>query len=188
MKRLTKQQQQIIYIAAGALVFIMLFWVFIYAPASRKLSQIKQKLIFTEKQIADITSITQGRELSEVMTKFNKDLSKLAAKLPMRQEAAMNYLSDIARKCNIDVKNMVLAGKQVIKDKIPGLEIDEIPISMTLSGDFRSLGDFLNLLTNDESVLTILKKIDVAGSGEGRTKLDINLRVSAYLAKEATGN
>ncbi|MCX5713127.1 MAG: hypothetical protein NTY47_08770 [Candidatus Omnitrophica bacterium] len=146
---------------------------------------LRQALTYAEDQIADINKMTQGKDLSEAVTKFNKDLARAAAKLPLRQEVVLNYLSDNARRFNIDVKNMVLADKQIVKDIIPGLEIDEIPVSMTLTGDFRSLGDYLNLLTNDESVLTILKKIDIIGGGEGRTKLDISLKVSAYLAKEA---
>ncbi|MFA6349460.1 MAG: type 4a pilus biogenesis protein PilO [Candidatus Omnitrophota bacterium] len=188
MKQLTKQQQQIIYVAAGSVVFILLFWMLIFAPASRKLSQIKQKLSSTENQIADITKITQGKDLSEVVAKLNKDLVRFASKLPLRQEIVMNYLSDNARRSNIDVKNIVLSEKQVVKEGVAGLEIDETLISMALTGDFRSLGEFLNSLTHDDSILIVLKQLNISGTGEGRSKLDISLKVNAYLAKEAIGN
>ncbi len=187
MKQLTKQQQKIIYIASGALVFILLFWIFVYAPASKKLNQIKQKLNYTEDQIAQINRMAQGRELSDVVAKLNKDLGRLASKLPLRPETVMNYISDNARRFNIEVKNIVLAEKKVLKDKIAGLEIDEIPVAMVLTGDFRSLGDFLNSLTHDDSILIILKSLNVSGTGEGRSKLDINLKVNVYLGREASG-
>lgn len=185
MKQLPKQQ--IFYLAAGVLIFILFFWIFIYAPANRKLSRIKQKLAYTENQIADIAGIAQGRDLSEAMAKLNKDLIRSASRLPLRRETVTNYLSDNAARFNIDVKNMVLAQNRAITGKIPGLEIDETPITMTLTADYRSLGDFLNSLTNDESMLIILKKLEIQGAGEGRTKLDITLKVNAYLAKEAAG-
>jgi len=42
-------------------------------------------------------------------------------------------------------------------------------------------------LTHDDSILIILKSLNVSGTGEGRSKLDINLKVNVYLGREASG-
>ena len=184
MKKLSKEQQKIIYISLGSIVFLLLFLFLVYLPQSRKLSLIKQSLSSTERQIVEITNITQGRDLFEVVSKLTKDLNVMALKLPIRQEVVMNYLSDNARKYGVDVKNIVLGEKRPIDDKIPGYSIAVMPISMVVVADFRSLGNYLNSLTNDYSLLIVLERVEIKGDGQGRTNLDANLKINAYFSSE----
>lgn len=188
MKKLSRKQQKIIGIAIAVIAFIFLFWFFVYVPQSRQLSSKKSKLKEVESQIAQINQIIQGRDLTIVVADLNQQLKKATDKLPFRQEVVINYLSENARNLKIEVKNINLSEKNVQESQIAGYKIEELPVTMNLSCDFRSLGEYLNILRDNQFLLTRVRQLDIEGSGEGKARLNIGLQISIYLAKEITGN
>ena len=183
MKKLTKEQKRIIYLGAIILVAIILFWLIIYAPQSRRLRAIKNQLNDAEARIAEITQIAEGEDLSVVVRKYNEQLIGLQNKFPSSEEAVINFLSENARRLKIDVKNITMAANILLKDKIPGYEVEELPISMNLSCDYRSLGEYLSILRNDASILARIRQLGIRGEGEGRPVLNVTLQISVYLSK-----
>ena len=183
MKNLSKEQKKIIYLAVILIGFLLLFLVFIYAPQSRRVKEIKNKLFFAENQITEINKITQGQDLAAAVGKLNQKLVRLVRRMPERQEVAMKFLTENARRLGIEVKNIVLLDKQIAANKAPGYIIGEVPIAMTLTADYKAIGEYLIALDEDESLLTRVRELDIKGDGEGQPKLDVSLQISAYLSE-----
>lgn len=185
IKELTREQKKIIYIAVVVAAFIILFWAVVYAPQSRRLTAVKNKLSAAEAQIAQITRLAQNRDLGQVVTDLSKQLNQMAAKLPAREEGVLNYLSKTARDLKIEIKDMDLADKKTLEGKIPGYVVAELPVVLSLSAEFRSLGEYLNVLEDNSSILVQVRQLEIKGSGEGHPKLDINLKLLVYLSQSA---
>jgi len=184
MKKLTKEQEKIIYISAVVLASLFLFWAFIYLPQARRLGAIKNKLSDTENQILEITSIVPQDDLKVVVINLNRQFQVAISKLPAHEETVIQYLSDTAKKIKIEVKDIVFSDKQALKNKIPGYAAEEMVVSMNLTCDFRSLGEYLDALRNNSALLIKVRQLDINGNGEGNSNLSINLQISAYLSRK----
>lgn len=184
MKKLTKEQKKLIYIASIAALLLLIFWIFIYLPQARRLSLIKKRLMDVEKEIEQVDRITGGRELKEVMQGFNSRLNEIFSKMPPRFDDVVDDLSEEARKLGIEVKDINFLSKKVLKDKVPGYELEELPMVMNLVCEYNALGDYLNLLRTRFPVVVKIGQLDIKGAGAGNPKLDAALRISAYLARE----
>lgn len=184
MKELTKEQKKIIYIALIVVSFLFLFRIFVYAPQQRKLAFIKKQLKDAEAQIAEIDRLTAGKELSTAMQDLSAQLQKASSRLLVKDEDVINGLSGRAKKLKIEIKNLDPDDKITLPNRVPGYDAQELPISMNLSCDFKTLGEYLDILRNDLPVLIRIKQLDITGSGEGRANLNITLKISAYLLKE----
>lgn len=184
MRQLTREQRKIIYLGAAALSCLLLFWLVIYAPQSRRLSAIKNKLKDVEAEIAQINRITEGRELAAAVKDLNNQLRKAGAKLPLRIEDVVKSLSEEARRQTLEVKNINFSDRRPLKFEIPGFSVDELVISMNLSCEFRELGEYLYSLRNNFPALVRVRQLSIKGKGEGYINLDAGLEVLAYLAKE----
>ncbi|MDD5005482.1 MAG: hypothetical protein PHS93_03140 [Candidatus Omnitrophica bacterium] len=183
MAKLTKEQKKIIYLGLIAVVFLFLFWFFVYMPQTRRLASIKNELASVESQIAEIIRITEGRELTEAVKDFNTQIIEGANILSFKQEDIISSLLQEARNFKIDVKSITPLARKSLENKIPGFTIEELPISMVLSGEFRDLGEYLNILKNRFPVLIKVRQLDIKGNGEGRAILDATLQISAFLSK-----
>lgn len=184
IKNLSKAQRKIIYISAVVLISLLIFWIFVYGPQSRKFAKIKLKLTQAENQIAEILRLTAGKDLVVAVTELRTNLTKVTAELPAEDEDVIYNLSENAKKLKIEVRNMAPSGRRLLANKIPNYDIEELPISMNLVCEYRVLGEYLNILRNSFPVLIRVRQLDIKGKGEGRTDLDVTLQVSAYLAHE----
>lgn len=187
MINLTKGQQKIIYLLLILIVALILFLFLIFIPQKRRLSEIKSELRNTESQISDITQLTQGQDLSETVKKIDQQLANAISALPKNDELVIKYLSKNARKLEIDIKNMSLAGKINIDHKIAGYVIEELPITLSLSCNYKALSEYLKLLRQDSAILVKIKQVNIASKGQGRPALQVNLGLSAFLAEESPG-
>lgn len=183
MKNLTREQKKIIYITGVVIIFLILFFIFVYSPQKRKLSDIKNKLSYAESEIAEINRITQGKPLEQAVRGLNLQLKDLTARLPFRGGDVVKSLSDAARQFKIEVKNIAFAAEQKFSGKIPGYTIKELPISMKLSCEYRNLGEYLHQLRTDFPVFIRVKQLAIEGSGEGVPELVVSLQISAYLSE-----
>ncbi|MEK6728078.1 MAG: type 4a pilus biogenesis protein PilO [Candidatus Omnitrophota bacterium] len=183
MKKLSREQEKIIYITGVAIIFLILFIIFVYSPQKRKLSDIKKKLSYAESEIAEINRITQGKPLEQAVSGLNLQLKNLTAQLPFRIEDVVKSLSDAARQFKVDVKNIAFSAEQKYSGKIPGYIVKELPISMKLSSEYKNLGEYLHKLRTDFPVFIRVKQLAIEGSGEGVPELSVSLQVSAYLSE-----
>lgn len=181
MKKLSHEQKKIIYIALIIIAFLLLFWIFVYAPQSRKFISINRQLSGAEAEIAQITRVAEGKELSEAIRDLQSRLKKIEINLPSKDGDVINNLSGLARKLKISIKNLDPQDSILLENKVPGYNIEELPVSMQLAGEFKAIGEYLDTLRNDFPVLIQVKQLNIRGKGEGQADLDINLKLSAYL-------
>ena len=183
MKRLTREQIKIIAAIFIGITALICFLVFIYVPQSKKLRSLKDNLTFTESQIAEINKIMQGKELSEMVEDLNRQFIANISYLPESQEDVIASLSNKARSLKVEIKSISPQVKRPLSEKVSGYNIEELPISMTLSCSFRDLGRYLNVLRNDFPVLVRVGQIQIEGRGKDRSVLDVRLEILAYLSK-----
>lgn len=182
--QLTKEQQKIIYIGLVVFVFFACFWGFIYGPQSRKLAMLKADLARTESQIAEISRLASGGDLTEAVKALKVRLNYAAGQLPGEDEIVIKSLLGVAKRLRIEVSNLSPASIKTIEGGVAGYNISEFPISMRLSCDYKTLGEYLHILRKDFPVLIKLRQLDIRGKGEGQMNLEINLQLLAYLASE----
>jgi len=181
--RLTREQRKIIYFAAIAVLFLFCFWIFIYRPQNKDLSSIKEELNSIEAQISEITDIAQGRELADVVKDFNLQLKDIESFLSLGEAEIIYNLSQKAGRLGVTVRSIIPSDKHLLENNIFGFEVEELPISMSLSCEYRELGMYLNTLRTNFPALVRIKELSIKGSGEGGPVLDVNLQLCAYLSK-----
>jgi len=180
---LTIQQRKILYIAGIILISLFLFSFLIFIPQRRKLADIKNKLRLAEAKIAQISALTKGQDLGLAVRQLNQQFIAASKRLP-QQEAALSFLAENARRHKIGVKNISLGEGVFIKNKVSPGDLEIIPVNMSLSGDYRSLGEFLQVLDSDQSILVKIKKLEIRSKAIGDPQLEINLQLSAYLSRK----
>ena len=185
LKKLTQEQTKIIYISAIALLTLFLFWILLYAPQARRFTSIKKEISDAESQIKDIEALIQGRELTEVAHELNIEFNKLSGMIlsEEKDEEVIDNLSQDARKFNIEVRDIKPAPRVLLKYQVAGLNLVELPISMSLVSESRALGKYLRDLRYDFPVLLKFRRIEIRSDCEGCHRLNVDLNISAYLSK-----
>ncbi|HOX55157.1 MAG: hypothetical protein PHI86_06705 [Candidatus Omnitrophica bacterium] len=183
--KITKEQKKILYVSVIVLVSFVLYVILIHRPQGSRLLEIRRDLAGTENQIADILSLAKGNELTVAVKKLKTDLDKAYSQFPQGEEKVIRRLSDEASRLKIKVKNITSSGVKTIDEEIGGRNIEELFISMNLSCEYRQLGDYLNVLINNFPILIKVSQLEIKGAGEGASELDVDLKLSAFLSKEA---
>jgi hypothetical protein len=182
MVNLTKAQRNIFILSITIVIFLLCFWVFVYLPQKNKLSSIKKEITYIETQIAQINKMTGGRDLTEVATGYNTQLRDISAVFSFSEEELIDNLSKEAKNLNIEINSIKPLEKKAIEEKTH-LKIEELPVNMQLSCEFRDLANYLKILKDNFHMLVKVRKIDIMGAGEGKDVLKVNLQISAYLSK-----
>jgi len=182
--KITKEEKNNLYIMAISLILLCVFLFFICIPQQKLFSSKINEVHKTEKQIAEIMLIAQGKDLAQAVKALNINLIEFSGKLPAEEEAIIYRLSDSAKKLRLNVMNITPGEKVLVAHKASGFDIEERPLTMTLVGDFRALGEYINELEQGEPTLVKIKKVEVKNKGEYKALLDIKLELSAYMATE----
>jgi Tfp pilus assembly protein PilO len=183
-KNISGEQKKIIYISAVGSIFLFSFLVFVYGPQSKKFSAIKKELSQTENQIKEIMGIVGGRDLPEAVRELKTDFIKITAKLPPKENMIISGLSENAKRLNLEVRSISPSGGHLLANAIPGYDIEELPVSLNLVGDYRALGEYLHILRDNPPILIRVRQLEIKGKGEGRSDLDVALQICAYLSRK----
>ena len=182
MKKLSIEQKKNIYIALAALAFFLIFWIFIYAPQLRRLNALEAELKGAESGIQEITDMAAGKELAQVALDFSEELSRERAKFIFRdEESVINALSALAKEAKIKVTSMDPSQARPMQSKTGGYDIRELPLSLNMSGDFASIGGFLEGLRKRFPGLIRINQFNIKGRGPGQTELEARLQLLAYI-------
>ncbi|MCX5710060.1 MAG: type 4a pilus biogenesis protein PilO [Candidatus Omnitrophica bacterium] len=182
MKELTKEQKKIIYIALIIAGFILAFVVFVYAPQSKRLAAIRMQLNAAEAQIAEISRITEGKDLNQAVKDLSSKLTAASKTLPPDEESIIASLTEAAKKSKVQINTLDPDDKIKLAQGVAGYDLSELPIKLSLSGEYRAIGEYIDGLLNDFPNLVRVKQLSIQGKGEGRPILDANLQISVYLA------
>lgn len=181
---LTKAQKKIVLAAALIFLSLLLSWLFIYRPQKMKFSDIKSNLTQIESKTAQILNIASGKELSTAIKDLKLNFVEVCGRLPAQEETVIHALLETAKNKKIEVKNITPLGRKPVPSAISGYTVEELPIKLQLACEYRTLGDFLDILRNNFPVLVKVKHLNIKGTGEGRVNLNSNLEIQAYLSKE----
>lgn len=184
---LTREQKKIIYLGAITFAFILFFWLGIYAPQARRFASIKKKLVEAEGQIAGIKGLAEGRDFALAISGLRARLTNASKALPSEDTVVIYGLSEAARKLNIQVKSITPSAKRLLEGRITGYDVEELPLSMSMVCEYRTLGEYLNILRNNFPVLIRVRQMDIQNRGEGQAGLEITLQIYAYLSREKQG-
>lgn len=184
LKKLTKEQKKIIGFFLIAVLFLFLFWLLVYNPQKIKSQEIEKDLAWTENQIDEIHRLVEGKDLTEAVSELKLNFLNLANMLPSQDQTVIANLLEAAKKLGVEVKNISPSAKQEIQTNLPGYIVEELPISLKLVTEYKSLGEYINLLRSNFLVLIKINKLDIKGNGEGKYLLDAELKLSAYLSRK----
>lgn len=183
ISRIVREQNKYIYI--GLIIFFLLFcfWFFIYLAEARRFNRIRSESALIENRIEEILSIAKGKNLALAIQGLRVDLTNLRNKLAAGDEAVIYNLSEAAKKSRLTVRSINRGSKQLLENKIPGYIVEELLVSLNLSGEYKEIGEYLRNLKEDFPLLVQVKQIEMKGKGEGQDDLEATLQVGAYLCR-----
>jgi len=184
MRELTQEQKKIIYIASIVAGSLLAFIIFVYMPQSKKLGTIRRQLIEADTQIAEIGRITEGKDLNAAVKDLSAKLSVASKILPSDESDVVTKLTDLARRLKLQINTLDPQGDIKSAQGVAGYDLSELPVILSLTGEFRAIGEFLDDLRTDFPALVKVKNLAIQGNGEGRPALSASLEVSAILAQE----
>jgi len=184
MKKTTREQKKIYIVFAIGLISVLLFVVFVYIPENKKLNDIKATLKDAESKIEEITNITHGEDLVEVVKNLEEQLIEIENRMPKKPEEIIDDISSEAEKLGIETKSINFSQQKPVEKNIQGYQIMELPIDMKFVCDYRALGEYIKALHSDDFPAVVkIGQIEIKGMGDARPDLEVTLRVIAYLQK-----
>lgn len=183
LSRLVREQNRIVYI--GLVIFFILFclWFFVYLAEARRFNRVRSESALIESRIDEILSIARGKNLALAIQGLRVDLTNLRNKLATGDETVIYNLSEAAKKSRLEVRSINRGAKQLLENRIPGYVIEELLVSLNLSGQYKEIGEYLKTLRDDFPILLRVKQLEIKGKGEGQEDLEIGLQVGAYLCR-----
>lgn len=184
----TDNQKKIIIIFLSVLFVFVLFWVFLFFPASKEIAALKNELVSTDQQIQSIEMLLTGSQSRDEAIRLLKEKQQyLSNKFPQKEEESLKLIPEIARKMNINVvslqpgtKTELLddAGKQiVIENKIASY----LPITLEISCYFKDLVKYALELKTVLPAFTSVNSIEIKKEAQSTGKVRVNIGFNLYL-------
>ncbi len=181
--KISKEQQMISIISGIFIGALLIFLIFIYFPAHKKLQEMKREIAQIEADLATFESLRGGRDMGETIRRLESELTALMRTASVSQEKAIKEISETAREQKLEVKNLIVAEKRPYPQGALGFAIDEVPITMNVTGGYRQLGEFLIRLYDGFPVLVRVVRIAISGKGSVSTALEANLQLVVYVKR-----
>ncbi len=145
---------------------------------------IKNQLKDADSQILEIKGILQGKDVGEALNGMGAQLNKIESQLLNKEEIVINNLSETAKNLNIEIKNLSSSSRRPIETPVSGYDIEELPITFNLAGEFIAINRYLDILRNNPVFLVRIRELKIQGAGEGQICLEAVLQISVYLFKK----
>ncbi|MEI6831813.1 MAG: hypothetical protein WCK61_03805 [Candidatus Omnitrophota bacterium] len=184
----TDNQKKIIIISLSVLFIFFLFWVFLFLPASKQITILKNELISVEQQIQGIEVLIAGSQSRDEAIRLLKQRQQyLSNKFPQKEEESLRLIPEIARKMNINVISLQPgsrtellddAGKQiVIENKIANY----LPITLEVSCYFKDLVRYALELKTALPAFTSINSLDISKEDRLTGKIRVNIEFNLYI-------
>ena len=166
---LALNQKNIAIMAATVLVTFLIFFFVIYSPKSRSVRNLKNQYDSLDKDIREIEGLSSGKTLDEALAMFDKESKELDAKFPSNEETTIKLLTSYASKAGIDITSLSPESIKTsnIQGNIPGYSLMELSITMDLKGDYKSIGEYLNMLEKEFPTYVKINSISMAKEKSG---------------------
>ncbi len=189
LTQITQTQKKIIIATTVVVIAFIVFWLFIYAPAKRRMVGLKAQLQAKEQEVKDIQMMAaQGGTLEESITLLNKRFVNLEDKFPAKEEEALRKISDFARQLRIDIISIQPESKHPVSFKQEGpLGIDQrvcqsIFIAIDLRCSYGELVRYIELLRQELPALITVEKLAITRERARESRrLKVDLGFNLYL-------
>jgi Tfp pilus assembly protein PilO len=157
----------LIAIIAGAVIFVVVWYLLLFAPASSELSDTKDEVAAAEDQKQELEGqIARLKELSNNQTQQQADLNALRAAIPPTPDLGAFILqaNEIASASGVDWLSISPSPPTATTTSANS----SIAISMQIEGGFFQLLDYLNRMEDMER-LVIVDSVSISTGGEGES-------------------
>lgn len=188
MNALSSSQKRIIIVASilgGCLLF---FSIFIYWPQQTKLEANKSELRRVDHEIQLIEGLVDKNvSIEEGIRLLRDEYSKMESKFPAREEEALSYLSEAARKYRIEVISVNSQPKQSITDNqeknimVDDKKLKKILVTMDLKSNYKDLVNYLDDLKTSLPAFMTAEKLKINKIDSNQSSLNVRLEFYLYL-------
>ncbi len=188
MNTITPSQKKIIIVSAAAVILAALLGLFVYWPAVRKISLLKDELSGIQDQIEQIEAdVGQGRSIAEGIEALKNRYRALDAKFPVKEEEALGLFSEFARKCNVTIVTIKSQPKVELldaKDQKIGIEgkiCQILPVSIEIKSNYSDLGKYIEMLGESLPAFVTVEKLSIHKESAEAPGLRIIMELNLYL-------
>ncbi|MDO8886432.1 type 4a pilus biogenesis protein PilO [Candidatus Oleimmundimicrobium sp.] len=181
MKLKMSQKDQMILMLTGVLILMLLFAFFVVMP---KINQIKdlrtqQELENNELESAKAT-LSRLKSLKKDSAKIEAEIAKLKAKMPENPElpSLILQINKIASDAGIDFITISPGELPEMGDS----EYISVPLSITTTGRFFNLIDFLYRVRNNEREIKITS-VSIGAGPDGLPHLTVSIKADAFVVR-----
>jgi len=176
-----KEQQVYIAIGFGVILGIFIYLKFLLGPVNKNITQTKDKIQQSGQTLAEAKREADNLEILQAQMKvLELEVTDLQQSLPKGKEIPdlLRRVTKIAQRFGVKINNYQLLA---IK---PGQDYDEFPVTLQISGNFHSIGNFLAELGQEERIFSASNLILTSQSlpKEGITVTG-GITIIAYVAK-----
>ena len=184
---LTGNQKKIVVISLAVLFIFLFFLVFLFFPASKEISILKNELISTDEQIEGIEILLAGSQSRDEAIRLLKQKQQyLSDKFPQKEEESLRLIPEIARKININVISVQPGAKTELLDEL-GKQIvlenkaaNYLPITLELSCYFKDLVRYVLELKATLPAFTSVNSLEIKKEGQLGGKIRANIEFNLY--------
>lgn len=158
------KQRNALLVAVGLLLALYPFNSFWYSGKTEELATIQARLetLETQNRRAQVTAARGGGELEELMSLYERHVSKLEELIPAAEEVAalVDDISERARRANVDLNSMVPEPPET------GAFYTKTSYQMSIIGDYHPVGRFLTQIASLSRIVTPVE-VDVQPFSDG---------------------
>jgi Tfp pilus assembly protein PilO len=185
---ITKKQQKLLMMMGIIIIGIIVFIIFMYLPLRRKWGSLQNELNNMEVEIGKIkSSVAEEKSLEDSIVVMRNELAAIYKKFPDKEEITLRELSSLATKLGIEIVAMKPQKKNIVKElagekiNIKGCVVQDMPITMYLRTDYKTLGEFFKSLKTDFPVFVKIGGVKMVRIGDKMPGLlDISLDLDTY--------
>ena len=185
---LTDNQKKIIIVSLSVLFIFLLFWVFLFMPASKQIATLKNELILTDQQIQGIEILLSGLpSRDEAIRRLKQRQQYLSNKFPQKEVESLRLIPELARKMNIDVISLLPGSKtELLNDAGKGIVIENkvanyLPITLEVSCYFKDLVRYALELKATLPAFTSVNSLEIKRESQLTGKIRANIELNLYL-------
>ena len=188
MNTITPSQKKIIIVSAAAVALVALLGLFVYLPAVRKISLLKDEFSGIQDQIEQIeANVGQGRSIAEGIEALKNRYRALDAKFPVKEEEALGLFSEFARKCNVTIVTIKSQPKVELLDakdqkvEIEGKVCQVLPVTIEIKSNYSDLGRYIEMLGESLPAYVTVEELKIYKESGGIPNLRVTMELNLYL-------
>ncbi|MEI8176640.1 MAG: type 4a pilus biogenesis protein PilO [Candidatus Omnitrophota bacterium] len=183
------KEHKLTLISAGCAALVIGAWFLGYLPATARLETTKKELAALKKEITDIqyAGLKESRNIKELAEFLRKSYLDTQKQLPAKEEDMVRFVSDEANKLKVDILSMQPGARRIFSDEnnlpvaLEGKQIFELPLSVTVRGQYRLIGEYLKAISDADGILIRVRTVKIAKDDATTTLLRAQIELTVFL-------